>query len=70
MHDAGYEQVFDQLTHWYGVEFEFVNKPSEKWEVSGEFKDMSLELVLNTIGDTKGFEFEIRNDEVTIKFEN
>lgn len=68
--DAGYNQVFDQLAHWYGVEFEFVNAPTDKWDYSGEFEDMSLELVLSTIGYSKGFEFQIQKDVVTLKFEN
>lgn len=68
--DASYERVFDQLANWYGVEFQFANEPAEKWEVSGEFKDMSLELVLNTIGYSKGFKFQVRDDIVTVKFEN
>jgi ferric-dicitrate binding protein FerR (iron transport regulator) len=68
--DAGYKQVFDQLSRWYGVEFEFANVPTKQWDYSGEFKDMSLELVLNTIGYSKGFEFEIHDDRVNVQFEN
>lgn len=68
--DAGYEQVFDKLSRWYGVEFEFANMPTEEWDYTGEFEDMSLELVLNTIGFSKEFEFEIRDDVVTLTFVN
>jgi len=70
MADADYDKVFNQLSHWYGVEFRFENAPSEMWNYSGEFKDMSLELVMNTIGYSKGFEFQIRNDVVEVKFNN
>ena len=68
--NAGYKQVFDQLSQWYGVDFEFVNAPTEQWDYSGEFEDMSLELVLSTIGYSKGFEFQIRDIKVRIEFEN
>lgn len=68
--DAGYKQVFNQLSRWYGVEFEFANAPIEQWDYSGEFQDMSLELVLGTIGYSKGFEFQIHDDRVNVQFEN
>ena len=70
MSGAGYEQVFDQLAHWYGVEFAFENIPNEKWDYTGEFKDMTLDRVLNTIGYVKGFEYKILDQEVTVKFKN
>lgn len=68
--EADYKQVFEQLTRWYGVEFEFVNVPTVEWDYSGEFKDMSLELVLSTIGYSKGFDFQVQENVVTLKFEN
>lgn len=68
--EASYTQVFGQLAQWYGVEFQFENSCAEDWAYSGEFKDMSLELILNTIAYSKGFDFKIRKDLVTIKFEN
>ncbi len=67
---ADYDQVFDRLSLWYGVSFQFINSPSENWEYSGEFKDMSLELVLSTISYSKEFEFKIQNETVTVKFKN
>lgn len=67
---ATHVDVFKQLARWYGVEFSFVNEPTEEWDVSGEFKGMSLELVLNTIRFTKGFDFQIQNDVVTVEFKN
>ncbi len=66
--DASYSQVFDQLARWYGVAFKLENQPNIKWVYSGEFKDMSLELVLNTIGYSGGFKYEIIDKEVVIKF--
>lgn len=68
--DASYAQVFDRLTQWYGIEFRLQNRPSIKWKYSGEFKDMSLELVLSTIGYSGGFEYQINDDAVDITFTN
>lgn len=65
---ANHEQVFKQLARWYGVQFEFTNAPAEPWAYSGEFKDMSLELVLNTISYSKGFKYHIEHKKVTITF--
>lgn len=70
LEEAGMSEVFDQLSKWYGVDFEFVNQPVQRWDYSGQFKDMSLEVVLNTIGFSESFDFEINEDIVQIKFEN
>lgn len=68
MDNASYNQVFDQLSRWYGVAFTLENRPNIKWVYSGEFKDMSLELILNTIGYSAGFTYEILDKNVVIKF--
>ncbi len=68
--DASYNEVFDQLARWYGVEFRFKNQPSITWAYSGEFKDMSLELVLNAIGDSGGFRYQILKNIVIVEFIN
>lgn len=70
MANEKYKQVFDKLSRWYGLEFEYVNVPTDEWDYSGEFKDMSLELVLSTIGYSKGFDFQIQENVVILKFEN
>ena len=67
---ASYVQVFDRLSRWYGVDIEFINHPHESWDYSGEFKNMSLELVLETIGFTEGFVFQIHDDKVMIRFKD
>ena len=68
--NASYKEVFNQLSHWYGVQFTYENIPTEEWQYSGEFKGMSLELVLNTIGFSHGFSFQIQHNMVTINFSN
>ncbi|MEM7107854.1 MAG: FecR domain-containing protein [Bacteroidota bacterium] len=66
--DASVDEVFEQLAAWYGVSFDFSNQPKNIWSYSGEFDNLSLELVLNTIGFSEGFEFKIENDTVIIEF--
>jgi len=66
----GYKEVFEKLSRWYGVEFEFANVPSAEWDYSGEFKDMNLDLVLSTIGYAGGFEYQIHGSKVEIEFNN
>lgn len=62
------DQVFEKLASWYGVSFEFKNKPSDKWSYSGEFEDMTLETVLNTISYSKRFQFQIDKNKVYVEF--
>ncbi|MEL6561363.1 MAG: FecR domain-containing protein [Bacteroidota bacterium] len=66
--DATYKEVFDELGRWYGVTFKFANKPADEWSFSGKFKNKSLSIVLETIGFSEGFEFEINDKVVDIKF--
>ncbi|MTI33253.1 FecR family protein [Xanthovirga aplysinae] len=66
--DATYKQVFDELGRWYDVKFRFQNTPDEEWSVSGKFKNKTLAVVLETISFSEGFEFEINEKVVDIKF--
>ncbi len=68
--EAGKEEVFEQLAKWYGVGFKYENEPTQSWDYSGQFDHMSLEMVLNTIGFSEGFNFRIEGKQVTIAFEN
>lgn len=66
--NASHEVVFDKLENWYGVQFNFENIPYKNWKYSGEFKDMSLELVLNAIEYSYGFTYQIQDNQVKVKF--
>ncbi|HSI74508.1 MAG TPA: FecR domain-containing protein [Lunatimonas sp.] len=53
------------LERWYGVDISLINPPSKKLEISGEFKDIYLTNVLETIGYAYGFDYKI--DQKTVK---
>ncbi|MDN5213473.1 FecR domain-containing protein [Fulvivirgaceae bacterium BMA12] len=59
--DAGAQQVFTTLERWYGVKFTFNKEVREGWKYSGEFKNKSLEIVLEGISYVKEFEFSFRD---------
>ncbi|MGF1638234.1 MAG: FecR family protein [Cyclobacteriaceae bacterium] len=61
-------EIFTRLERWYDVTFKYSNTPSEKWEYSGYFDNMSLELVLQRLSFTENFEYSIVGKEVLIKF--
>lgn len=69
-HNSSRKQVFDQLANWYGVSFRFQGLQDQPWAYSGEFEDMSLDLVLDVIGFSQNFDFEIKDKVVSIKFKN
>jgi transmembrane sensor len=65
--DATNEQIFAELSLWYGVEFE-VKKPLQKGKLyTGAFDNLSLREVLEGLSYTKDFTYIINNGKVTIK---
>ncbi len=56
------------LENWYGVRIEFTNRPNKDLEVSGLFRDQTLENVLEGLSYSARFEFDIKQDQVTITF--
>lgn len=58
--DAEASEVFTTLERWYGVEFIFNKAVKKRWRYSGEFKNKSLEIVLEGISYVKAFEFSFK----------
>jgi hypothetical protein len=61
--------MLDQLQNWYGVRF-IVKKTftdNNRKDYKGIYEDMTLDAVLKGIGFAYGFDFDIKNDVVTIK---
>ncbi|MDO6439002.1 FecR domain-containing protein [Cyclobacterium sp. 1_MG-2023] len=56
------------LENWYGVEIYFINRPASDLELSGKFKDQSLENVLEGLSHSARFEYSLKKDKVTLKF--
>lgn len=67
-HKANFDEVINKLGRWYGVEFIVENYNREKWEYSAEFRNDYLSNVLQSMSFTKGFEYVIDQNKVTIKF--
>lgn len=66
--DADEEEVFTFLEKWYGVKISEINNSAKNWNYSGEFKNMSLQSVLMSIGFTMNFEFSIEGNHIKIKY--
>jgi len=62
------EEVWHELENWYGVEVILKNKniQQQDWNYTGSFDNESLENVLESIGFVKGFEFEIKGNQVMV----
>lgn len=68
--DASQQEVFTILSRWYGVKFQFQNQSEDvNWSYSGIFSDEYLDNILESIGFSKQFTFNIEDKTVKIKFE-
>jgi len=65
--EAGYQEIFTELEKWYGVTISVSGKKNKKWRYSGEFDNQTLERVLERLAFTEKFEFEIEQDNVSIR---
>ncbi|WP_114748985.1 FecR domain-containing protein [Pleomorphovibrio marinus] len=61
------EDIFERLSLWYGVSFNFEGRLDFQRKLTGRFSNESLEDVLTGLGYTLDFEFKIIDKEVTIK---
>ncbi|AKP53203.1 FecR family protein [Cyclobacterium amurskyense] len=61
-------QVKRVLENWYGVNIDFINRPASDLEISGKFKDQSLENVLEGLSHSARFEYKLEKDKATLKF--
>lgn len=64
---ANFDEIATTLEKWYGVRFKMEKEIDTKKDFSGEFHNKSLELVLEGLSYIYDFEFEIKDDRVTIK---
>lgn len=68
LNETPLDEVFSKLELSYDVSFQFNKKPKNMKAISGSFKNESLENILQTIGYTVRFEYDIDNKNVLIKF--
>lgn len=60
--------VIKTLERWYGVQIEIEGKSVTPWSVTAKFNNQSLKSVLTSLSYTMGFEFEIKENYVLIKY--
>ncbi len=65
---ADFNEVINKLSRWYGVEFIIENYNGDNWVYSAEFKNDYLNNILHSMSFTKGFQYEIDQNKVKIKF--
>lgn len=63
-----FEETLEKLELWYGVEITVKNNPSHTSHYTGNFRDKSLEQVLEGIAFVYGFSFEIKGKQIEIQF--
>lgn len=66
--DAEWGEIVEQLERWYGVHIIVENEIYEDKLYSGEFKDAALKNVLESLSFTKGFDYQIKENKIIIKF--
>ncbi|MFT7231841.1 MAG: transmembrane sensor [Cyclobacteriaceae bacterium] len=67
--EASFGEVKDRLMRWYGVNIAVVNQPNVlDWSYTGSFNNESLESVLLNMSMVRDFEYQIKNDSVSISF--
>ncbi len=69
LENASFAEVVSTLERWYGVKFEYEAAPSERWNYNGVFRNnSSLERVLDRLGFSKNFNYQLDGKKVIIKF--
>jgi ferric-dicitrate binding protein FerR (iron transport regulator) len=65
---ASFEEVCEELEKWYGVKINVTGSPSRKWNLSGEYPDQNLAMVLKRISYIEQFGFSVKEKNVHIDF--
>lgn len=67
--DANLQQVKTKLEKWYGLSISIENPgKSSRWSYTASFSNESLETVLLNMSTVKNFSYEIKGNEILIKF--
>lgn len=62
------QEAIRVLENWYGVQVEIINRPPNPVKFSGRFENETLKNVLEGLGYASGFEYKIKKDKISIKF--
>ncbi|WP_158859371.1 FecR family protein [Lunatibacter salilacus] len=66
--DATLLSVVKQLEDWYGVKIQIENGERIRWKYSAEYKNQTLEDVLNSLSYIQQFEYSLDGKQVKFKF--
>jgi len=64
--DANIEEVLSKLKRHYGVKFNYSDLKNKEWKLTGEFKEQSLNDVLESLAFNYNIQYEIRKNEVIL----
>jgi len=65
--DASFEEIKSTLERWYGVEFVVEEGIRVKEDFSGQYKNPSLERILESLSFTSRFEYVLENKKVFVR---
>lgn len=63
-----FDEIIEKLEQWYGVEFEIKGNPVVDKKYSGKFENKSLALVLEGLGFSSAFDYEIKDKSIFLNF--
>ncbi len=62
-----FSNIIRTLERAYDVQIDTTQYSTRGWEYTGEFDNMSLELILRRIGFAEGFEFQVKGKKIILK---
>lgn len=68
LENANQGTVVKTLERWYGIQIVVEGQSTTPWVVTAKFNNQSLKSVLTSLSYTMGFEFEIKEERVLIKY--
>lgn len=60
--------VVEELENWYGVDIVLANNPPTNLKITGKYYDQTLRNVLEGLSYAANFEYEMKEDNVSLKF--
>jgi len=64
--DAGITQVIRQLERYYGVTFDYTRIKNRNWKLNGEYKNLSLKEVLESLSFNYNIRYHITGNKITL----
>lgn len=64
--DADMKEVVHQIERYFGVTIDISHLPQRQWKLTGEYKDQSLEGILQSLSFSYGIKYSIEEDKVEL----